>query len=110
MVVSRRRATATPSQKRTAVLWETLNERDANGGYMRFDLGPEWRKLGDAVLEAAVAPNKMNGNFGFFGWFDAAEQILGAHRHHLFELLGAHHADAGQRIDPAFARCAWRPP
>ncbi|HOX17170.1 MAG TPA: glycogen-binding domain-containing protein, partial [Spirochaetales bacterium] len=59
-------------QKRTAILWETLNERDGNDGYMRFDLGPELRKLGGLAIEAAVAPNKMSGNYGFFGWFGAS--------------------------------------
>lgn len=58
--------------KRTAVLWETLNERDGNDGYMRFDLGPELRKIGGLAIEATIAPNKMSGNYGFFGWFGAS--------------------------------------
>ncbi len=63
-------------QLRTAVIWQTLDERDGNDGYMRFDLGSAYRKLGDLAIEATVAPNKITGNYGFFGWFGASSGDL----------------------------------
>ncbi|MBN2658627.1 MAG: glycogen-binding domain-containing protein [Spirochaetales bacterium] len=56
---------------RSSVLWETLNERDANDGYVRFDLGSEISKIGDVDIEATFAPNKMSGNLGLFSWIGA---------------------------------------
>ncbi len=55
-------------QKRTAVLWETLGERDANNGYMRFDLGPKLKKAGDYTIEATIAPNMIFGTYSMFSW------------------------------------------
>jgi len=55
-------------QKRTALLWQTLEERDAGDGYFRFDLGNDLKKVGDLGIDATFAPNKMTGNFGLFSW------------------------------------------
>jgi len=62
---------AKPS-KRTALLWETLGERDGSNGYMKFDLGSDLKKIGDMTIEANLTPNVLTGNYGFFGWFDAS--------------------------------------
>jgi len=58
--------------KRTAILWETLQDQDGGNGYMRFDLGPELQKVGSGKLELTLAPNRMGGNYAFFGWADYA--------------------------------------
>ncbi len=58
-------------QGRTAVIWETLNERDGNNGYMRFDLGSKFQNVGPAKIEFNVTPNVMNGNLSLLSWLGA---------------------------------------
>lgn len=57
-------------QGRNVILWETLNARDANDGYMRFDLGKELKKVGKFNIEANFTPNIMTGNYGLFSWMN----------------------------------------
>lgn len=58
-------------QGRTALLWETIGEVDANNGYMRFDLGSKLQEVGPAKIELTIAPNVMNGNYSLFSWLGA---------------------------------------
>ncbi|MBN2616704.1 MAG: glycogen-binding domain-containing protein [Spirochaetales bacterium] len=59
------------AQGRTSLLWETLEAKDANNGYMRFDLGSNLQKVGTANIEASIIPNMITGNYGLMGWVSA---------------------------------------
>ncbi|HZK20624.1 MAG TPA: glycogen-binding domain-containing protein [Treponemataceae bacterium] len=45
-------------------MWTTLDGKNANDGYMRFDLGPKLQNIGDAKITATLMPNKLNSEFG----------------------------------------------
>jgi hypothetical protein len=51
-----------------SAIWQTLNARDANDGYLRLDLGSELSRQSDVNIDATFAPNKMSGNYGLFTW------------------------------------------
>jgi len=54
--------------KRDLVLWQTVYDRSANDGYMRFELGPDLKKVGGGTLEAGIAPNRLRDEMGVFTW------------------------------------------
>ncbi|QEN03978.1 hypothetical protein EW093_04435 [Thiospirochaeta perfilievii] len=58
-------------QGRTALLWETLGEKDGNNGYMRFDLGSKYEQMGPAKIELTVMPNVMTENYALLSFLGA---------------------------------------
>lgn len=54
--------------KRDLVLWQTVYDRSANDGYMRFEIGSELKKVGGGTLEAGIAPNRLRDEMGVFTW------------------------------------------
>lgn len=56
------------SLKRKDMLWTTLNDRNGDDGYTRFDLGESLRPIGDGYLNAGFLPNRFGGEMGVASW------------------------------------------
>jgi len=56
------------SLKRQSMLWTTLNDRNGDDGYTRFDLGESLRPIGDGFLNAGFLPNRFGGEMGVASW------------------------------------------
>lgn len=56
------------SRKRDALLWTTLNDRNGDDGYSRFELGEQLQYVGDGKLNAGLLPNRFGGELGLASW------------------------------------------
>ena len=56
------------SMKRQSMLWTTLNDRNGDDGYTRFDLGESLRPIGDGYLNAGFLPNRFGSEMGVASW------------------------------------------
>lgn len=56
------------STKRQPILWTTLNDRNGDTGYTRFDIGESLRSIGSGRLDAGFMPNRFRGEMGAITW------------------------------------------
>jgi hypothetical protein len=62
---------AKPS-KRENILWLTVKDGDANAGYLQISNGANIQQFGDVKIDAALVPNKSQGNLAMRNWVNVA--------------------------------------